>query len=420
MTRQLTLLAVLLTTALAPMSLFAQTSAPSSRRSGANGWRPPAGSENRYTEATTSERRPASTTAPSGAVASTTPIQRPGKTIRARVTEGQLNLPNDQGQVYREYDIRPYTARTTSTPRPEQWVVDWILRETGYESWHSEPLALLTASRDSLRVYHTPEMHQVVADIVDRFVNSQAEVHGFGLRIVTISSPNWRARALPLMNAIPVQSPGVQGWLLAKEDAALLLSEMRRRSDFREHNSPHLLVNNGQSTVISTMRPRTYIKGVVATQAVWPGYQPEMGNLEEGFTLEFSPLMTLDGESVDAVLKLRLNQIEKMLPVKLDVPSAIAPNQRTQVEVPQITMVQLHERFRWPTDQVLLLSMGVVATPGPGKTNPLTDVLPLPSSPPRADALLFVESKGQLAPTTPSGAPVATASRSQETFHGRY
>ena len=91
-------------------------------------------------------------------------------------------------------------------------------------------------------------------------------------------------------------------------------------------------------------------------------------------------------------MKLRLNQIEKMLPVKLDLPTPVAPNQRVQVEVPQITMANLHERFRWPTDQVLLLSMGVVATPGPSKDNPITDAMtdavPMLKTPPRADALL--------------------------------
>ena len=411
MFRCATRLAVLVACSLSATTAAGQSDA-SARRTEQGSWTAPKSDGSRY------RQRPAAPTTPIGSDQGA--VTRPAGVVRARVTEKNLNLPNPHGQVYREYDIRPYTLRAKAAGRAEQTVVDWILRETGYEAWHSDQVALLAADENVLRVHHTPEMHRVVADIVNRFVNSQSVTHGFGLRIVTIRSPNWRARALPLMKAIPVQSPGVQGWLLAKEDAALLLSEMRRRTDFREHNSPHLLVNNGHSTVISTMRPRSYVKGIVTTQAVWPGYQPALGNVEEGFALEFSPLLTLDGASVDAVVKLRLHQVEKMLPVKLDVPSSLAPNQRTQVEVPQLTMVHLHERFRWPTDQVLLLSMGVVATPGPGKSNPLAAVVGLPSSPPRADALLFVESKGKLAPTTPSGAPVATASRAQQTFHGRY
>jgi hypothetical protein len=300
-------------------------------------------------------------------------------------------------------------------------VVDWILRETGYEAWHSTPVALLSADTRTLRVYHTPQIQTLVADIVDRFVNTQVDTHGFGLRIVTIHNPNWRVRAMPLMKPISVQSPGVQGWLLAKEDAALLISKMRQRSDYREHSAPNQLVGNGQSLVVSSMRPRTYIQGIVQTTTTWPGYQLEQGHLNEGFSLEFTPLLSLDTRTVDGVVKLRLSQVEKMLPVRLEVPSAVAPNQQTEVEVPQLTMLQIHERFRWPTDQTLLLSLGVVATPGPPKSNPWTDALPLPKSAPRADALLLIESRGNFsqAATSPSGAS-ATASRPQQTFHGRY
>ncbi len=354
-------------------------------------------------------------------VSSQTPAPSGSRATRAQVSKGAGTLPNDHGQIWREYDISPYTLRVKNSAHPEQAIVDWILRETGYEAWHSTPVGLLSADRKVLRVYHTPQMHTVVANIVDRFVNSLAENHGFGLRIVTIRNPNWRTRALPLMKSLPVQSPGVQGWMLAKEDAALLMSELKRRTDYREHNPPHQMVQNGQSLVISTMQSHSYTKGIIRTQQTWPGYQPELGQLDEGFSLEFNPLLAMDARTVDAVIKVRLSQVEKMLSVKLEVPSTVAPNQRAECQVPQMTMVQLHERFRWPADQVLLLSMGVVATPGPKKPNILTDSLPLlPKSAPRADALLFIESKGPVAPTLPGAPRAATASRAPQTFHGRY
>jgi hypothetical protein len=316
-------------------------------------------------------------------------------------------LPNDYGQVWREYDISPYTARVTSTNKPEQAIVDWILRETGYETWHSEPLGILSADSRTLRVYHTPDMQTVVAEIVDRFVNSEAETQAFGLQIVTVGDPDWRAKALPLLTPVPVQTQGVQGWLMSKEDAALMLSELSERSDFRLHSSPHLLVNNGQSIVVSTIRPRPYVKGVTLRDGTWPGYEPRMSQIDEGFSLEFSPLLSLDGRTVDAIVKLRLTQVEKMVPVVLEVPTVAAPRQRTQIEVPQMTMANLHERFRWPVDRVLLLSLGVVASPAPQASNPLTDLLPLPTSPGRADALLFIECKGKLGATAGTSRPAA-------------
>jgi hypothetical protein len=59
------------------------------------------------------------------------------------------------------------------------------------------------------------------------------------------------------------------------------------------------------------------------------------------------------------------------------------------IQVPQLVSWRLHERFRWPSDHVLILSCGVVATPTNDKSAmPLLG--PLVSSN-RADALLFIE-----------------------------
>ena len=60
--------------------------------------------------------------------------------------------------MWREYDISPYTLRVQDVAKPEQAIIDWILRETGTEVWFAEPLGILSASSTTLRVYHTPEM----------------------------------------------------------------------------------------------------------------------------------------------------------------------------------------------------------------------------------------------------------------------
>ncbi len=381
-----------------------------------SGWRRPT-DRDKPAAATTASAAPAPRAEP--------PLQAvepSGRNPITRVSKGSGILPNDHGQVWREYDISPYTARVTSTNKPEQAIVDWILRETGYETWHSQPLGILSADSRTLRVYHTPEMQAVVGEIVDRFVSSEAETQAFGLQICTVGDPDWRAKALRLMTPVPVQSQGVQAWLVSKEDAALLLSDLQERADFRFHSSPHLLVHNGQSIIVSTLRPRPYIKGILLRDGVWPGYEPQTAQIEEGFSLEFSPLLGLDGRTVDAIVKLRLTQVEKLLPVMLEVPTVVAPRQRTQIEVPQMTMCSVHERFRWPSDQVLLLSMGVVATPGPEAPNPIANILPVPKGPSRADALLFIESKGQILapPTTTPGAPAASTARLRGNYPGRY
>jgi hypothetical protein len=255
---------------------------------------------------------------------------------------------------------------------------------------------LLSASRRTLRVYHTPQIQALVGEMVDRFVNSEAEAHAFGLRVLTVGSPNWRSKAHHVLHPVPAQSQGVQAWLLAKEDVSMLLADLRRRSDFREHSTPHLLVNNGQSTVVSATQTKNYTRDVVTRPGIaWPGYEAQTAQIEEGFSLEFHPLLAVDGKTIDAIIKCQVDQVEKMIPVMIDVPTQVAPRQKTEIKVPQIASCKLHERFRWPVDQVLLISLGVVSFPVPGANGNLP--LGLTGGAARADLLVVVESKGKMA-----------------------
>ncbi len=336
-----------------------------------------------------------------------------------KFTSGSASLPSDAGQVWREYDISPYTARVTSTKRPEQAIIDWILRETGYEAWHSDPLGVLSANNRTLRVYHTPEMQAVVADLVDRFTSSEAATQTFALRVITLDSPNWRSRAQPLLKPVPVQTPGVCAWLLAKEDSAIMLSELRRRSDYREHSSPYLMVNNGQSTVVSAMRGRPYTRDVILRPDLPTGAELQTGQVEEGFNIDFSPLLSSDRRMIDATIKCDIDQVEKMLSILLDVPAQTTARQRIKIEEPQMTHYRFHERFRWPVENVLLIGMGMVALPVPVDGKPLVPGVPLPigATPARADLLVIVECKGQL-PDSQRGS--RTPEQEARTYRGRY
>lgn len=376
----------------------------------APGWRPPSGER-------VARSNPDDTELPRNP--ELRPVDRSRAPI-AKVTNGPGTLPNDAGQVWKEYDISPYTTRVTTTNRPEQAVIDWVLRETGYEMWHGETVSMLSADRRTLRAYHTPEVQAVVAEMVDRFVNSEAESHAFNLRILSVGNPNWRSKAQRVLRPVAAQSQGVQAWLLAKEDAALLVADISRRNDFREYGAPQLLVNNGQSTVVSATRPRMYIRDVIYRGDVWPGFEPQMAQIDEGFSLEFSPLVSIDGQMIDAVVKCNVDQIEKMIPVNLEVPTANAPRQRTKVEVPQLIGCRLHERFRFPADHVLLISLGVVASPTPTTTAGLTQGIPLISSNNRADLLVLVESKGKVTESTPPLPAVPPTATNGGLFRGRF
>ncbi len=176
---------------------------------------------------------------------------------------------------------------------------------------------------------------------------------------------------------------------MAKEDSSLLVADMRHRSDFREYNSSQLIVTNGQSAAVSTMRPRGYTGGIVLhPEQAHPGFAPTMAQFEEGMSLSICPLLSLDGRSIDAMIKCNVDQLEKLVPVTIDVPTVIAPRQHTEIDVPQWNSYRLHERFHWPVDQVLLISFGVVASPV--STEPTINI-PLMSSPSRSELLVFID-----------------------------
>jgi len=312
------------------------------------------------------------------------------------VAEAQNTLPNKHGQVWREYDISAYTSRVTDSAKPQQAIIDWILRETGTEVWFNEPLGILSADKTKLRVYHTPRMQKLVADIVQRFVESKAEAESFKLRLLTVQNPNWRTKVLARMRPVNVQTPGIQAWLLSKEDAALLVSELGKRTDCREHCALNLVVHNGQDSTVAMRHPKNYIQSIAIRPGTWPGYQAVQGQISEGYTLQFDPLLSLDKKSVDAVVKCNVDQLERFVPVMVDASTRLVPNQQVPIQVPQIASWQLHERFRWPTDQVLLISPGVAATPRGGQP---TAAIRLPftggNHALRADALIMVEYVGQ-------------------------
>ncbi len=350
------------------------------------------------------------------------PPEEPRRSTYRTVASGSMGLPRDAGQVWQEYDLRSYTARITSTKRPERTVVDWVLRETGYEAWHGEPMGILSAGKDALRVYHTPEMQQVVADVVARFTSPNADSQAFTMRVVTISDPNWRSRAHRVLQPVPAQTPGVQAWLLKREDAALLISELSKRTDYREHSSPQLLIGNGETHVLSRTRPRSYIRDLLIQPNVWPGFEAQADQIEEGFAVEFSPLLSKDGTLVDAIFKCHVDHVEALTPVLIDVPTPVAPRQRARIDVPQMSQFRLQERFRWPVEDVLLIGLGVVPAPFTVESNPLNPLIKqLPfnaTGPERADMLIFVEAKDRR-----GTAPVAatrTGARATSSYHGRY
>lgn len=333
---------------------------------------------------------------------------------------GSGSLPQGNGQEHRVYDLRPYTGYLTKHDRPHQAVVDWVLRETGTDLWFTEPFGFLSADRDSLSVYHTREVHDVVATMVERFTAGDKDPQVINLRTLTVGSPNWRARTHPLMQHVSVQSPGLQAWLLTKENAAVVLSLLRQRTDVREVQSVDLITHNGQTEKLASVRGRNYVQNVAYAPTGWPPYEPQTGEVQEGYRVELSPLLSVDRRTIDCLIKVDIDQVDKLVPVDLDLPLPNREPYRARIDVPQMVSWRLKERFRWPSDMVLLLSCGVVASPErTASTNPLLNLNALTGTTAgRADALMFVEFRGRAHDNLPAAPRVSDANGTMN--RGRY
>jgi hypothetical protein len=357
------------------------------------------------------QAEPGGPTVPSLEANTATNSANSSTSLQAKRTGGPPKLPTDGGQYYEEYDLKPYTKELSTIDRPQQAIVDWVLRETGTDTWFTEPFGFVSADRNTLRVYHNEMMHQVVRGVHEKFVNGTTAPQLYGLRIMAIGNPNWRTRAQPLMRSVQAQSPGVNAFLVSKENSAKLLAMLRGRTDFRELSASDIVVHNGQSQVVEQLRGRNYISDYQPKEGTWPPYLPITGEIKEGYRLHLSPLLSVDKRTVDLVMKCNIDQVERLANVNLEMPLTTGQVYTGQINVPQVASWRLHERFRWPADQVLVLSCGVVAAPQSMPSGSLlgqsTSLIGLdriiPTTGERADALLAIEYRGDASGRVPMG-----------------
>jgi len=267
-------------------------------------------------------------------------------------------VPADSGQVWKTYDIAPFVAVAGSGS--ERHVVDWILQETGYAAWHGASPASLSAGPEKLACFHVPEMQSRVEEIVTRFVGEASSPHRFTVRVFGVASPAWRGDARPVLQPIPAATPGVQAWILARENAAEVVARLRARSDCQELPTGPVLAANGLPAVLTGGRKLPYVQDVGP-----PGWQPSSGACDEGLAIDVHPLLVADGTAVEAVFRCRIDQVERLAPVTLPAPAGVRG--RLQMEVPQVAAVRVGERFRWPSSQTLVIGIGLVPWPVPAQ-----------------------------------------------------
>jgi len=306
-------------------------------------------------------------------------------TVASLPVQGQV--PADIGQVWKTYDIAPFVQQAGAGS--ERYVVDWVLQETGYAAWHGASPAALSATPEKLSCFHTPDMQARVAEIVERFVAVAAAPHRFNVRVISFSSPAWRADARPVLQPIPAATPGVQAWIVSRENAAAALARLRARSDFQELPTGAVLAGNGLPAVLSGGRSLPYVQDVAPRLDVWPGWQTQSAVCDEGLTIDIHPLLSRDETVVDAVFRCRIDQVERLATVSLPPPGP--DGSRVQVAVPQVAAVRVGERFRWPASQTLVIGLGLVPWPVPAQNTVSAASATLFADAKRRDVIVVVE-----------------------------
>jgi hypothetical protein len=306
-------------------------------------------------------------------------------TVASLPVQGQV--PADIGQVWKTYDIAPFVQQAGAGS--ERYVVDWVLQETGYAAWHGASPAALSATPEKLSCFHTPDMQARVTEIVERFVAVAAAPHRFNVRVISFSSPAWRADARPVLQPIPAATPGVQAWIVSRENAAAVLARLRARSDFQELPTGAVLAGNGLPAVLSGGRSLPYVQDVAPRLDVWPGWQTQSAACDEGLTIDIHPLLSRDETVVDAVFRCRIDQVERLATVSLPPPGP--DGSRVQVAVPQVAAVRVGERFRWPASQTLVIGLGLVPWPVPAQNTISAASATLFADAKRRDVIVVVE-----------------------------
>jgi hypothetical protein len=285
--------------------------------------------------------------------------------------------------VWRNYNLAAYTTRLNGVAHPEQAVVEWVLKQTGPETWHGEDPAVLSASRGRLRVFHRSDVQDDVAEIVDRFTRPVQPHVSMRVQFITTSDLNWRNGLVHLMKPAAVGPDGQHVWLIAPEDLSLIRNRLKLDRQPGPVNQ-RLLANNGQPTTIETSQTVNYISGLDLNNGSYLAYQPIIARLIEGIKATLTPLWTADGSAIDLDVKVTTRQVKKLHYAQNAAPLR-SGSQETVVQVPEVSATSLEQTLNWPVSQVLLISAGVQPTKGnPGRG-------PLNFSSGTAEILIFAE-----------------------------
>ena len=268
-------------------------------------------------------------------------------------------LLHESGFQMRTYDIARYTKIAQGQQNPQKAIIEWIFRRTGTADWHGEKIAVLCASKTQVRAYNSPEILKQVGEVIERFTNATDDILAVHVRFFVSSDTRWRHSVFSQLTPVGNGPQGQQIWTLRMSDAALVISQMQLQQGIRKLADERVEMVNGQVLTVRTAEPRTFAGGMQRESAAGQGYTPRADKLEESIILKLSPLLTFEGDSVDASLDLTVNTVRMFHRTKVIAPREQGPPEMS-IDVPEVSMTHLDQTVKnWPLGQTLLITGGI-------------------------------------------------------------
>ena len=225
--------------------------------------------------------------------------------------------------------------------------------------WHGDKVAVLSASRSELKAYNSPEILKQVDEVVERFTNATEDVLSVHVQFIAAVDTRWRYSALSRLTYVGSGPQGQQIWTTKMTEAAMTLTQMQVQQGFRKLADQRVEMINGQTLSIRTFEPRSYAGGLQTDGAAGTAYQSKPEKLEESIVLKLTPLLTFDGDALDAVIDLTINTVHSFHRTKVIAPRDVGPAEMA-VDVPESTQTHLDQTLKnWKLNQTLIISGGI-------------------------------------------------------------
>ena len=284
----------------------------------------------------------------------------PAAEAEAAEPEGSTAPPfAEPGYRWQKFDVSRYTAIEHAHANPQNAIVEWVIRRTGTGPWHGEKVAALSASRSRVLAYNDAKNLAQVAEIVGRFTDPVSDNLTVHVRFVAAVDTRWRYAVYSRLTPVGRGPDGQQVWTLNVEDSAFVLTQMQVYQGFRLIAERKVELVNGQTMTMTHEDDRGFVGGMERENAGGLGFQPKAEKLKEGVTLKFSPLLTHDGDALDAAIDLSVNNVKGLHRTRVIAPREVGPAEIT-IDVPEVTGSHLSLPVKgWKLGQTLLVSGGI-------------------------------------------------------------